>query len=188
MDTINKNEIISINKKLAFQIQQKENRVLKLVIENQKLAFRIDENEKCITELKNVNKELMFHYQRNKKCHAELTIAHKDLLSQNKEKEKKGVGLSEKNKELKNAQENQNGYIEGLESILLMTSHRMRQPVTNILDLSYLLDESKNSNNELKVSIEFIKQSALMLDVYAQELTSYTNFLKKKINTKNKKL
>jgi signal transduction histidine kinase len=182
MDTTNKNEMISINKKLAFQIQQKENRVLKLVIDNQKLACQIDENEKCITELKNVNKELMFHYQRNKKCHDELTIAHKDLLSQNKEKEKQGVVLFKKNKELKNAQENQTGYIEGLESILFMTSHRMRQPVTNILGLSNLLDDYKNSNNELKVSIEFIKQSALMLDVYTQELTSYTNSLKKEKN------
>jgi len=181
MDVINKNELINANKKLMFQVQQNENRVAKLVIENQKFVSQNNENEKQITGLKNINKELMFHYQENKKCHDELTITHKELLSQNKENEKQGVVVIKTNKELKKAQETQKGYIEGLESILFMTSHRIRQPIANILGLSYLLNESKNSKEEIKVFIEFIKQSALTLDVYTQELSSYTFDLKKNL-------
>jgi signal transduction histidine kinase len=188
MDTINKNDIINTNKKLMFQNQQNENRVAKLVLDNQKITSQNDENEKQITDLKNINKVLMFHYQTNKKCHEELTLAHKELLSQNKKNEKQSVVVLKTNEKLKNAQETQKGYIEGLEAILFMTSHRIRQPVANILGLSYLLDDSKNSTNEIKVFMEFIKQSALVLDVYTQELTSYTFDLKKKLYEKNKDL
>jgi signal transduction histidine kinase len=188
MDTINKNDIINTNKKLMFQVQQNENRVAKLVIDNQKMVSQNDENEKQIAGLKNINKELMFHYQTNKKCHDELTIVHKELLLQNKENEKQGVVVLKTNEKLKIAQETQKGYIEGLESILFMTSHRIRQPIANILGLSYLLNDSKNSNEEIKVFIEFIKQSALILDVYTQELSSYTFDLKKKLYEKNKNL
>jgi signal transduction histidine kinase len=188
MDAINKNEMINANKKLMFQVQQNENRVAKLVIDNQKITNQNDENEKQIIGLKDINKELMFHYQTNKKCHDELTIAHKELLSQTKENAKQGVVVLKTNEKLKKAQETQKGYIEGLESILFMTSHRIRQPIANILGLSYLLNDSKNSKEEIKVFIEFIKQSALILDVYTQELTSYTFDLKKKLYKKNKDL
>jgi signal transduction histidine kinase len=181
MDAIDKSEITKTNKKLIFQNQQNENRVAKLVVDNQKLFAQNDEKEKGITELKNVNKVLMFHYQKHKECHEELAIANKNLHNQNNKNERQGILLLKVNKELKKAKEIQKGYIEGLESILFMTSHRIRQPIANILGLSYLLNESKNSKEEIKVFIEFIKQSALTLDVYTQELSSYTFDLKKNL-------
>ncbi|CAN1535175.1 Signal transduction histidine kinase, dimerisation/phosphoacceptor domain [Flavobacteriaceae bacterium] len=188
MDAINKNEMIKTNEKLIIQNQQIEKRVAKLIIDNQKIISQNDENEKQITRLKNINKELIFHYQANKKCNEELTITHNELLSKNKENKKLSELVSKSNEKLKKVQETQKEYIEGLESILFMTSHRIRQPIANILGLSYLLNDSKNSKEEIKVFIEFIKQSSLILDVYTQELSSYTFDLKKKLYEKNKKL
>lgn len=164
MDTSNKIELITINKELVFQIQQIEKLVTVLLTNNKKLMDQCDESKKCNTELAIVNKE---------------------IISKNKETEKQSVVLLKKNEELKKAEESQKQYIHGLESILFMTSHRIRQPITNILGLSYLLDEFKNTNNELKVFIDFIKQSALTLDVYTQELTAHTFDLKQKVQIKN---
>jgi signal transduction histidine kinase len=188
MDAINKNEMIKTNEKLIIQNQQIEKRVAKLIIDNQKIISQNDENEKQITRLKNINKELIFHYQANKKCNEELTFTHNELLSKNKENKKLSELVSKSNEKLKKVQETQKEYIEGLESILFMTSHRIRQPIANILGLSYLLNDSKNSKEEIKVFIEFIKQSSLILDVYTQGLSSYTFDLKKKLYEKNKKL
>lgn len=179
MIRINKNGIMNTNKKLAFQIQQKESRVAKLVIDNKKLLDQNNENEKGITELKIANEELMLLYKTNKICQEELAIVNKELLSQNKINKNQELVLLKTNEKLKNAQESLKGYIKGLESILYKTSHRIRQPITNILGLSYLLDDSKNSNEELKIFVEFIKESALTLDDYTQELSSYTSDLKK---------
>ncbi|WP_264564293.1 hypothetical protein [Flavobacterium sp. N3904] len=187
MDANNKNDLIIANKQLAFQNQQKDNRILQLVTDNKKLVIQNDENKKCITELKNNNKKLTLDYLKNKKCHEDLIIVHENLISQNKNKEKQSAILSKTNDKLKNAKETQNGYIEGLESILFMTSHKIRQPIANILGLSSLLNDAKNSNDETKVFIEFIKQSALVLDVYTQELTAYTFDLKKKVYLENNK-
>jgi signal transduction histidine kinase len=188
MDTINKDDLINTNKKLIIQNQQIEKRVAKFIIDNQKIISQNDENEKQITRLKNINKELIFHYQAKKKCNEELTFTHNELLLQTKENAKQGVVVLKTNEKLKKAQETQKEYIEGLESILFMTSHRIRQPIANILGLSYLLNDSKNSKEEIKVFIEFIKQSSLILDVYTQGLSSYTFDLKKKLYEKNKKL
>lgn len=184
MNSNNKTELVIANHELKFQILQKEKRVASLVIDNKKLAFLIDENEKCIQELKNNNKELAFRFQQNKLCHTDLDSANKDLLSQFQEKEKQSALLLKTNIELQNSQESQKKYIKGLESILFKTSHRIRQPICNILGLSFLLDENRNSNDELKVFIDFIKESAETLDVYTHELTNYTFNLKQKLDLK----
>ena len=63
---------------------------------------------------------------------------------------------------------------------MFMTSHRVRQPITNILGLSALLDQNINSPEELKVYLDYIKQSALALDSFTKDLTSFISELGKK--------
>jgi signal transduction histidine kinase len=58
--------------------------------------------------------------------------------------------------------------------MMFMTSHKVRQPIANILGLSYLLDnQSINSPDELKESLDYIKESALSLDTFTKELTQF---------------
>ena len=82
--------------------------------------------------------------------------------------------------ELNIAEEYQKEYIIGLEKLMFMTSHKLRQPVTNILGISFLLDQSSNSKEEIKDYLEYIKQSAITLDTYTTELTFFIHTLKQK--------
>lgn len=60
-----------------------------------------------------------------------------------------------------------------------MTSHKVRQPITNILGLTYLLDASFNTPEDIKQSIEYIKTSALSLDAYTKDLITLMSNLNK---------
>jgi hypothetical protein len=60
-----------------------------------------------------------------------------------------------------------------------MTSHKVRQPLANILGLSSLLDD-KSSPFEIKRIIAYIKKSVVTLEAYTRELTGYINGLTKK--------
>ena len=61
-----------------------------------------------------------------------------------------------------------------------MTSHRVRQPIANILGLSDLLEQSLNSPLELKQIIIYIKESILKLDVFTKEISGYMIDLNRK--------
>ena len=45
-----------------------------------------------------------------------------------------------------------------------------------------MLDQTINTPDELKVSLNYIKESALTLDVYTRELTEFISELDKKEN------
>ena len=120
------------------------------------------------------NRELEFQNQEKEKRAAELIIANRELLFQNNEKEKRSAELILANQELKKAEEYQIEYIKGLEEMMFITSHKVRQPIANILGLSYLLhQQSVNSPDELEESLDYIKQSALSLDAFTKELTEF---------------
>ena len=177
---VNKEELIIQNNQLAFQIQENEKRAAELIIANKELAFQNQEKEKRAAELVIANKELAFQNQEKEKRAAELIIANKELAFQNEEKEKKAEQLVKINSELNSAKEYQKAYINGLQEIMFITSHRVRQPVTNILGISNQLDQTSNSQQEVKDCIEFIKQSALTLDTFTKELTIFISNLKQK--------
>lgn len=63
---------------------------------------------------------------------------------------------------------------------MFITSHRVRQPVTYILGISYQRDKSSNSPKEVKECLDFSKQSALTLDIFTVELTIFISNLKQK--------
>jgi signal transduction histidine kinase len=145
----------------------------------------MDKREKS-DELIIANKELAFQNEEKEKRAAELIIANKELAFQNEEKEKRAAELFIANNELKKTEEYLKEYIQGLEEMMFMTSHKVRHPVTNILGLSDLLDQSINSPDELKQLIAYIKQSAQALDTFTRELTTFMSNLEKKGKNKTR--
>ncbi|MDP3557447.1 MAG: CheR family methyltransferase [Bacteroidota bacterium] len=96
----NAQELSIANKKLAFQIIEKEKHAAELIIANKELIFQNKEKEKRAAELILANKELAFQNKEKEKRAAELIIANKELAFQNKEKEKRAAELIIANKEL----------------------------------------------------------------------------------------
>lgn len=82
--------------------------------------------------------------------------------------------------ERKNAEAERNNYVKGLEEMIFMTSHKVRQPVSNILSFSELLDSATISQVDLLQISQYMKQSAINLDVFTRELTLFIENLKKK--------
>ena len=111
----------------------------------------------------------------------ELNSLNIKLAFQNKENEKRSAELEERNLELKNAEISQKEYIQGLEQIMHMTSHQVRQPIANIIGLSRILDLVNDSNDEIKETIDHIQKSALSLETLTRELNEHVLELKKKI-------
>ena len=93
-------ELLTANKELAFQNDEKGKRADELIIANNELAFQNDEKEKRADELFIANKELAFQNDEKEKRAAELIIANKELVYQNHEKEKRADELIIANKEL----------------------------------------------------------------------------------------
>jgi len=178
-------ELLIANKELAFQNREKEKRAAELLIANKELAFQNGEKEKRAAELLIANKELAFQNREKEKRAAELIVANKELSFQNEEKEKRAAELTIANRKLKKTEENLKEYIQGLKELMFVTSHKVRQPIANILGLSNLLERSKNSPDELRKLTGYLKQSALTLDIFTKELTTLMSGLKKKGRNKN---
>jgi signal transduction histidine kinase len=101
MDSFSKSdELINVNKELAFQKEEKKQRAEELAIANKELLFQNVEKEKRAEELVIANKELIFQNAEKEKRAAELVIANKELIFQNTEKEKRAAELVIANKEL----------------------------------------------------------------------------------------
>lgn len=83
--------------------------------------------------------------------------------------------------ERKNAELERKQYTQNLEEMIFMTSHKVRQPVSNILGLSALLDSASISLEELKNISGYMKQSAITLDNFTKELTTFIEELKIKL-------
>jgi len=93
-------ELITANKELAFQSDEKEKLVSKLIAANKELAFQSEEKADQAAELISANKELVFQNEEKEKLVAELVIANKELAFQNEEKADRAAELVIANKEL----------------------------------------------------------------------------------------
>jgi hypothetical protein len=71
-------------------------------------------------------------------------------------------------------------YVHGLEEMMFMTHHKVRQPVANILGMANLIDQYANSPTVLKKIATYMKQSATDLDTFTRELTSFIADLEQK--------
>jgi len=81
--------------------------------------------------------------------------------------------------ERKKAKEQRLKFIQGLEEMLYMTSIKVGQPVSNILGLSDLLADETLDQVELKEICDFMKESAMQLDEFTTELSTFILNLKK---------
>ena len=71
-------------------------------------------------------------------------------------------------------------HVHGLEEMMFMTHHKVRQPVANILGMVNLIEQYANSPDELKKIVDYMKQSALDLDAFTRELTTFVANLEQK--------
>jgi hypothetical protein len=96
----------------------------------------------------------------------------KQLIETNNELETKvkltteDLLLKEKNHSLALQQ-----HIIDLEEILYTISHKLRQPVANILGLSDLLDFTSNTSADVHEIVGYLKKSAKLVDSFTHELT-----------------
>ena len=133
------------------------------------------------------NNLVMFLRAENEKQAKQLNIANKKLILQYKEKEKRNLQLISANAKLHAAEEFQKEYISKLEELIFITSHKVRQPVTNILGISFLMDQDLTSPEDAEQFISYIKESTIVLDDCTKELTILIHSLKqmKKLKIKN---
>ncbi|MFV8344355.1 PAS domain-containing protein [Flavobacterium sp. XS2P39] len=75
-------------------------------------------------------------------------------------------------------------YITQLKEMLFMTSHRVRQPIANILGLLNELDDPLNNPAELKEIVDYIKLSAINLEEFTHELNHFIQNSKDKAENK----
>ncbi|HEY1039564.1 MAG TPA: PAS domain-containing protein [Bacteroidia bacterium] len=64
-------------------------------------------------------------------------------------------------------------HIRKLEEMMFITSHKVRQPIAQILGFSDLLSNPTSSEDEVKRMTGYMKQSALSLEKFTQELTLF---------------
>jgi nitrogen-specific signal transduction histidine kinase len=82
--------------------------------------------------------------------------------------------------ERKKIEELNRRHMEGLEEMIFMTSHRVRQPVTHILGVANLLNTVNNTQHELNKMAGYMKDSAKLLDDFTKELTLFIHEMKQK--------
>lgn len=69
--------------------------------------------------------------------------------------------------------EERDAYIQSLENMLIITSHRVRQPVANCLGLMEVIDFTNPSKEDLRKIYSHLKTSSYELDKFTKELTDY---------------
>jgi PAS domain S-box-containing protein len=200
----NAQELIIVNKELAFQNEEKEKRASELIIANKELAFQNEEKEKRASELIIANKELAFQNEEKEKRASELIIANKELAFQNKEKGERASELVIANLELafqngekekhaielttvNNALLRQNEEIKFAEEQRAFDSRNLDAMINNTNDLMWSVDRNLkliafNKPFEAKVG-KFYSQSInrgfsiLTLDFPEEEFARYrTNY------------
>jgi PAS domain S-box-containing protein len=93
-------ELINVNKELAFQQKEKDEHAAELIIAKKELVFHHREKEKLAAELIIADKELAYQIEEKEKRTEELDIANKALVFQNVEKENRADELVIANIEL----------------------------------------------------------------------------------------
>lgn len=135
--------LIIANKELIYQEKQKGKRAAELVIANIELLYQHDEKEKRTKELLIANRKLALQYTYMKKCAANLRKANKQLLSNNEIITNQSVSLIDANLKLLRADVDQVEHISVLREMMFLTSHKLRQPVVQLLGLINLLSDEK---------------------------------------------
>lgn len=131
------------------------------------------------------NKELSFQKPEKTIRESELVIANKKLIYKTQERHIKTAELNIANRDLKIAKDKQKEYVKGLEEMMFITSHKVRQPIANILGFSNMLEHATSSPEELKQLVACIKESAITLDIFTIELSAFICKLRQNETNKN---
>lgn len=116
---------------------------------------------------------MFFKTKKRKNLLRSWLIANEELLFQNQEKERRAHELNLARLGLKKTEGFLREHIAGLEEMLVMTSHGVRQPVGNILGIVNLFNTEVNSPEELKTLMDYLRRSALSLDAFTKKLTIF---------------
>ena len=144
-------------------------------------------NDKSYGQLMDYNNESEDSVLTKRKLVVEINTLKKSLSDLQIEKEDLNMQLLQQFKELKRTQKNLNkDFHKGLEEMMFILSHKVRLPLTNILDLANLLTNVDNSNDENLAYIELLKASAKDLDNITKELGSFIYELNHKKETTSK--
>ncbi|NNU33196.1 hypothetical protein HK413_01595 [Mucilaginibacter sp. S1162] len=106
--------------------------------------------------------KLEFVFQNQRKDDAEDDVHALNVLAtaatQTKQQLKQLIGNN--NNENEKREQFLKEYVHGLEAMMFMTHHKVRQPVANILGMANLIEKHANSPDELKKIADYMKQSA----------------------------
>jgi PAS domain S-box-containing protein len=73
----------------------------------------------------------------------------------------------------KKSEEERKEHIRSLQEMIFMTSHRIRQPIANIIGITNEMEDSLSSKEDLLEMIGYLKESAQSLDTYTRELSTF---------------
>ena len=145
--------LITANKELAFQNEEKEKRAAELFIANKELAFQNEEKAKRAAELVLANKELIFQNEEKEKRAVELIIANKELAYQNIEKAKRAAELIVAKEKAEESDRLKTAFLNNI-------SHEIRTPFNGILGFLSLIQDHDLLDDEREEYIGIINQSA----------------------------
>jgi signal transduction histidine kinase len=129
--------------------------------------------EHCTEALAIANNKLGVRHEEKQNRESELAVAKACLLFENSEKEKRALELDAANSELNTAREAQKQNILALEEMMFMISHKVRQPVANILGIACLLEENEiRTPAEFKELVQSVIGSAIALNQFTIELST----------------
>ena len=151
--------VMDTAKNPAQQNEQNEMRIAELLIKQRELEQRNKIMEKQCATLDKANKKLVAHNDERKKLNSELCSAYKQL---------------------KKADDYLKEYTKGLEEMMHITSHKVRQPVANILGITGIISSFINSPKQLRKLVEYLQTSAVSLDLFTKELTDFVFVLDQK--------
>jgi PAS domain S-box-containing protein len=85
--------------------------------------------------------------------------------------------------ERKKAEEKKIEYMNGLEEMLFITSHKVRQPITQMLGMVSLLNKEECTHADLLQITGYMKDSLHSLNNFTKELTQFLTKLQERVHT-----
>ena len=143
-------------KNLDIAVQDFTHKEEELITANKELVFQNEEKEKRAAELIIANKELAFQNKEKAKLTAELVFANKKLAFQNEENEKRAVELIKAKERAEESDRLKTAFLNNM-------SHEIRTPMNGILGFSELLDDETLTVEERKQYVKIINNNGLQL-------------------------
>lgn len=169
-----------LNKVIYFQYKGAKPLQKEIIISSEFPNFDDSDEQKIAEELISAHREIVQGNIEKDIRAAELIAANEALVVQNEENERVTNKLFIVQNELIEAEAVIQAHENGLEQIIFITSHKIRQPIANILGIASILDKFLKAPATMKKMVGYIKESSLSLNSFTKELTALVSNLKKK--------